>query len=258
MAQGRYLDSTRNTRIERMWVEVGTQFAYRWRAFFTRLERRHQLDPSDPTHLWLLHFVFLDALNGDCDDFRNQWNHHPISGKGHDQSPLDIRLLGQLKQGQIHDDFEGVHPSILEEYYGVDRTERHPLRGRTGAGHSDTESEHGSEDEARSHIDSKIAASQDHHIRHDAIPTPTSECPFTTPELLATFKAAFQEVNASGIIPMCYGLLEAEWSLDGYGQRGRRVAVELPFSVWWPRAVAWSQGLDLMNRLLYVQDNCNT
>ena len=71
-----------------MWVEVGTQFAYRWRAFFTRLERRHQLDVSNPTHLWLLHLLFLDALNSDCDDFCTQWNHHPISGKGKDRSPL--------------------------------------------------------------------------------------------------------------------------------------------------------------------------
>ena len=71
-----------------MWVEVGTQFAYRWRAFFTRLERRHQLDPSNPAHLWLLHLMFLDALNSDCDAFRTQWNHHPISGKGRDHSPL--------------------------------------------------------------------------------------------------------------------------------------------------------------------------
>ncbi|KAK7000661.1 hypothetical protein R3P38DRAFT_3616554 [Favolaschia claudopus] len=31
--------STRNTRIERLWVEVGSQFARRWRGFFLRLER---------------------------------------------------------------------------------------------------------------------------------------------------------------------------------------------------------------------------
>lgn len=30
--------STRNTRIERLWLEVGTQFARAWRAFFSRLE----------------------------------------------------------------------------------------------------------------------------------------------------------------------------------------------------------------------------
>jgi hypothetical protein len=31
--------STRNTRIERIWSEVGSQFARAWRAFFLRLER---------------------------------------------------------------------------------------------------------------------------------------------------------------------------------------------------------------------------
>ncbi|RDX53979.1 hypothetical protein OH76DRAFT_1313617, partial [Lentinus brumalis] len=71
--------STRNTRIERMWVEVGSQFAYGWRAFFTRLERWHRLDPSNPAHLWLLHYLFLELINVDCKRFREDWNHHPIS-----------------------------------------------------------------------------------------------------------------------------------------------------------------------------------
>lgn len=71
-----------------MWVEVGTQFAFRWRAFFTRLEARHHLDPSVPGHLWLLHVLFLDDINDDCDQFRDEWNHHPISRAGKNQSPL--------------------------------------------------------------------------------------------------------------------------------------------------------------------------
>lgn len=80
--------STRNTRIERMWVEVGTQFGYRWRAFFTRLERRHGLDPEKPGHLWLLHLLFLDFINADCMMFKDEWNHHPLSGNGRNQTPL--------------------------------------------------------------------------------------------------------------------------------------------------------------------------
>ena len=79
--------STHNTRIERLWVEVGTQFVRAWRAFFFRLERRHYLDRSNPHHLWLLHFLFLDAINFDCQEFQKDWNAHPISGAGHDQSP---------------------------------------------------------------------------------------------------------------------------------------------------------------------------
>lgn len=80
--------STRNTRIERMWVEVGTQFAIQWRAFFTRLERCHRLVPDQPGHLWLIHVLFLEEINADCRSFQRDWNHHPLSGSGHNQSPL--------------------------------------------------------------------------------------------------------------------------------------------------------------------------
>jgi len=76
-----------NTRIERLWVEVGRQFARAWRAFFRRLERLHLLDRSNTYHLWLLHFLFLDPINSDCLEFQKDWNSHPISGEGHNQSP---------------------------------------------------------------------------------------------------------------------------------------------------------------------------
>ena len=79
--------STRNTRIERLWLEIGTQFARAWRAFFSRLEELHGLDRTNPHHLWLLHLLFLDSINQDCDEFQEQWNAHPISREGHGQSP---------------------------------------------------------------------------------------------------------------------------------------------------------------------------
>jgi len=81
--------STRNTRIEHLWVEVGTQFARQWRTFFTRLERMHGLEHSKSEHLWLLHNLFLDEINSDCKEFQLNWNHHPISGsKGKNRSPM--------------------------------------------------------------------------------------------------------------------------------------------------------------------------
>jgi hypothetical protein len=81
--------SKRNTRIERLWVEIGTQFARRWRAFFTRLGRMHGLDRKDPAHLWLLHALFLDGINEDCAAFQNEWNSKPVRGsKTNNRSPL--------------------------------------------------------------------------------------------------------------------------------------------------------------------------
>ena len=81
------LRSTHNTRIEHIWVEFGGRFARQWRAFFLRLEHRHQLDRYNPEHLWLLHHLFLEEINHDCIVFCDEWNAHPISGEGHNQSP---------------------------------------------------------------------------------------------------------------------------------------------------------------------------
>ena len=40
----------------------------------------HLLDAQDPAHLWLLHLLFLDDINQECQMFRDEWNWHPISG----------------------------------------------------------------------------------------------------------------------------------------------------------------------------------
>ncbi|KAF8989991.1 hypothetical protein BDQ17DRAFT_1168909, partial [Cyathus striatus] len=79
--------STRNTHIEHMWVEVGSQVACPWHAFLTCLERLHRLDPFDTTHLWLIHRLFIKSINDDLGQFVEQWNHHPISGNAHNQTP---------------------------------------------------------------------------------------------------------------------------------------------------------------------------
>ena len=71
-----------NTRIERVWVEVGRRFVRQWRAFFIRLERCHLLERNNPAHRWLLHYLFLKLINDDCQKFCDDWNSHPISGAG--------------------------------------------------------------------------------------------------------------------------------------------------------------------------------
>lgn len=76
-----------NTRIERLWVEVGRRFVRQWRAFFTRLEKHHLLEKRNSQHRWLLHHLFLDLLNEDCQKFCDEWNAHPISGVAGGQSP---------------------------------------------------------------------------------------------------------------------------------------------------------------------------
>ncbi|KAF7351930.1 Integrase catalytic domain-containing protein [Mycena venus] len=222
--------STRNTRVERLWVEVGSQFARPWRGFFLRLERLHGLDRDNPHHLWLLHYLFLDDINKDCDDFRDYWNHHPISGKGHDQTPADMRLIGEVKYGKYADNFEDIHPDILDRY--------------------------GDEDD----IDIAIAEDQRHNVRHEPIDVPKHESPFKSEEAAEIFSAALADVKAAEIIPQHLGVSPAEWEEGGYPETemvkaGRKdVEITLPFPVWWPRAVAWAQGLELLSKIQAVEN----
>ncbi|KAJ7199990.1 hypothetical protein GGX14DRAFT_372703 [Mycena pura] len=126
--------STRNTPIERFWVDVGAQFARRWRAFFTRLERLHGLDWDDPQHIWLLHLLFLHLVDADCKTFQSEWNRHPISRRQNNRAPLvpvlqyhggqsnqllllqDMRFLGEVEHGVYADDFSVVHPQTFQHY----------------------------------------------------------------------------------------------------------------------------------------------
>ncbi|KIN99872.1 hypothetical protein M404DRAFT_154043 [Pisolithus tinctorius Marx 270] len=70
--------STQNCRIERLWVEVGSQFARHWY----------------------------------CQVFQEEWNCHPMGGAGtNNKSPMDMRLLSQIQFGvyQEHEDRAGCN-----------------------------------------------------------------------------------------------------------------------------------------------------
>ncbi|KAJ7602094.1 hypothetical protein DFH06DRAFT_1024231, partial [Mycena polygramma] len=222
--------STRNTRIERLWVEVGTQFARRWRGFFTRLERMHGLKHSSSHYLWLLHHLFLDEINFDCQEFQAEWNLHPLGGiRNKGQSPSDIRFISETEHG-VDEDQPGVHPTILEEYYGVQEDL----------------------DEEWEDIDDMIADDQTRDVRHEPVEVPSHNGPFN-PELEAVFFEALEAVKAQNIVPESFDL-----NLDAYplresihlGRGGKRISVILPVDVWWPRALLWAQGLDLMDRMI--------
>ncbi|KAF9066794.1 hypothetical protein BDP27DRAFT_1145645, partial [Rhodocollybia butyracea] len=262
--------STHNTRIERLWVEVGSQFARAWRAFFFRLEDLHGLDRKSPFHLWLLHLLFLGPINDDCAEFVENWNAHPISGKGHDRSPNDLLFLGQLDHG-ANEDFPELDPSLLRRFYGVQGRPVQRQAHQTGAGHpieeeqSDTDPEGEDDGSEWMGIDSEHPADEGHGLEneeeewHGVIDTPKYADPFQDDQTHLVFEAALARLNRSGQIPLGYGIHPSEWDSDGYpsvgtirsGRKGtKRLEVALPDPIWRPRSVQWVQGLYLMNQLL--------
>ncbi|KAJ7486550.1 hypothetical protein FB451DRAFT_1391460 [Mycena latifolia] len=259
--------STHNTRIERLWVEVGVQFARRWRAFFTRLGELHHLNRKNPGHIWLLHCLFLEDLNGDCREFQVQWNAHPVSGRGaNDQSPADMRFLGQLNDGvYASDPMENVHPDIIDRYYGVEGDERVPRPGQTGAGHPDDEEDLDAwEDEHdEDFLTHAVAEDLAHNIRHPAIKVARHKNPFRSAEMEANFFAALAEITEQNIVPQGFRVQEDEWEDGGYpaaeainpGTRGKEIIVALPREIWLPRAILFAQALDAMTRFLVFQED---
>ncbi|KAH6881218.1 hypothetical protein BKA70DRAFT_1125956 [Coprinopsis sp. MPI-PUGE-AT-0042] len=256
--------STFNTRIERLWLEVGTQFARGWRAFFYRLEQRHLLDRSNKTHLWLLHHLFLDEINSDCMDFQETWNAHPITGEGHGLSPNDMYLLGQLEHG-VYDDCEGWTLQEIEARYGVeghvqDGTDEEVVyeKDAEDAMEVDSPVEEQWEDELTESI-GIIEENEGLNIRHEPIHAPESNSPFNSDVEFSAFKTLLFTMKEEGRVPIGYGLLPDEW--DAFGSqyqpyhdiptrnRGQELRIDLPHEVWHPRAVLWAQGLMHMEKI---------
>ncbi|KAJ6626418.1 hypothetical protein B0H10DRAFT_1781650, partial [Mycena sp. CBHHK59/15] len=104
-------------------------------------------------------------------------------------------------------------------------------------------------------LDLAIAGDQDHHIWHQATEVIQNECPFRSEDGADIFSNALQEVKSAEIVLHHLGVTQDEWEERFYGETetvkvGRKyVEISLPFSVWWPRAVAWAQGLELMVKI---------
>ncbi|KAK7007956.1 hypothetical protein R3P38DRAFT_3211610 [Favolaschia claudopus] len=254
--------STHNTRIERLWVEVGTQFARPWRAFFIRLGDLHRLDRKNAAHIWLLHLLFLDSLNADCREFQELWNRHPISGRqGNDQSPKDMRFQGMLDSGEYIDPMQGIHPDTIDRYYGVEGPEVVRQPGQTGAGHEEDEDENAWVDEPEGLVDA-VTDDLAHNIRHPPVKVAKHKNPFRLATTEQAFYNALNEYQTNNVIPEGYGVLEAEWEDEMYpvlesinpGTRGKELIIALPRDIWLPRAILFVQALDVMTRCIWNEE----
>jgi hypothetical protein len=160
-----------------------------------------------------------------------------------------MRLLGELNYGKYADVFpEDVHPEVLENY-------------RQSSMCSSTYILKADIDLILDDLDGAIANDRDHHIRHEAINVTETKCPFRSEYGRNVFVAAFQEVQESEIIPENLGVAEDEWERFFYSETetvkvGRKqVEIQLPFVIWWPRAVAWAQALEVMVRIQAMEDS---
>lgn len=246
--------STFNTRAERLWVEVGSQFARSWRAFFQRLERDHLLERLDAAHLWLIHYLFLGEINEDCNRFKDNWNSHPISGEGHNQSPRvsvslphggnvlmlyqDMWFLGQLEHGIYNDDWddcEGMTPAEIEAGYGIDP------------------------ETSRQNTIAQALDCQGMQINHEPVEISASRNPFSQAQKRA-FEELLSGMEEDSIVPLGYGVRHSagyvpyEMIRSGIKGGGRELRISLPFHLWHPRIIRWGQGMYAMDSVLRCEE----
>ena len=75
-------------------------FGRQWKDFFYGLETHHGLDVEDPSHIWLLHWLFLPAINEDATAWASTWNSHKIQLEGERRSsPQQLYLKSYLNNG---------------------------------------------------------------------------------------------------------------------------------------------------------------
>ena len=181
--------------------------------------------------------------------------------------------MGQTEHGiYIDDPMDNIHPDTINRYYGVHGVEQTRPNQQTGAGHAEDEgvasgsdssgSDEGGEtdDTEWAELQHQIAHDQSHNIRHKAVKVARHRNPFVTPEAETEFQDVLSMIVEGKAIPAGFGVCTDEWD-GGYpeletiktGSRGKQLEVILPEAAWLPRAVLWSQALDLMGQLVETE-----
>lgn len=180
----------------------------------------------------------------------------------------DIRLLGQLDHGIYVDECSGIHPDVINEFYGTDGQVYERAEGETGAGQLSDEEipqliETGIEMQESDFNELEEYIEEAHKAKFDVenVSCPRHQSPFKTDDLEIVFSTAFEQVRNLNLIPSGYGLLPEEWEDMAYPsyevikmRHGKELWIALPDFIWRARAELWGQALDIIDRLVFLQD----
>jgi hypothetical protein len=99
-------------------------FLFKWKQFFQGLELHDSLNIDLDSHIWLLHHLFLSAINTDALEWAEAWNSHSMAIRGERQrSPRDMFLFGMIQNGSRGLDIlnESIDEDVEDiESYGID------------------------------------------------------------------------------------------------------------------------------------------
>jgi len=100
LSSNTYNRSVHNVQIEKLWRDLTCGFSSKWKIFFQDLKLHAGLIPDYDSHIWLLHYLFLPAINHNTVEWANTWNSHSISiHHEHQRSSKDMFFFGMIQQG---------------------------------------------------------------------------------------------------------------------------------------------------------------
>ena len=110
--------SVHNQRIERLWRDMHESVTKLFYRLYYFMEDQRILDPTNDSHIYTLHFIYIPRINKSLSVFREGWNNHSIRTEhGHTPEQLFVSGALQLRQSGITalDFFENVD----SEHYGL-------------------------------------------------------------------------------------------------------------------------------------------
>ncbi|KAJ7178456.1 hypothetical protein C8R43DRAFT_871806 [Mycena crocata] len=176
--------SVHNIRIERLWCDVTRGFGRKWSNFFLSLEYSCGLKPDVQEHIWLLHHLFLQAINQDALEWARSWNAHKIRfDNERTRSPADMFFFGMVQNGERGFEHEQIwEDDNIEdlEAYGIDWEELHDadLMAHHADNNPDVDQEGDEEDLAPTN---PFTNEGPHKLSHVEVVPPT--CPLSPEEL---------------------------------------------------------------------------
>lgn len=119
--------SVHNSRVERAHRDVYSGVLCFFARTFARLEDNQLLDPLNELHLFALHYTYIPRINKCLQEFKSQWENHPLSSE-RNRTPLQLFTSGVIENQQAG--YAGVESILHAECthdYGFDPSGPYPV-----------------------------------------------------------------------------------------------------------------------------------